>query len=183
MEKKGIAVYCGSAVGKNPKFAEAARQLGAEIARHGLSLVYGGGNMGLMGEVGRAVRAAGGESIAVIPQFMVDRGWNDPDSSHTIITPSMHVRKETMASLAIGAIALPGGIGTWEELCEIITWRQLGLFKGQVVVLNIDGFYDALLSQFRIANAEGFLRGVPDSALFAVASSPKAAVSEILDNA
>lgn len=155
-EKKGIAVYCGSSGGNNPLYAVAAESVGNELARRGLPLVYGGGHMGLMGAVGRAVRTAGGVSVAVIPQFMVDRGWNDPDSTETIVTPSMHARKETMASLAQGVIALPGGIGTWEELSEIITWRQLGLYYGNIVVLNLLGYYDGFMRQFERAVAEGF---------------------------
>ena len=173
---KGIVVYCGSATGANPRYAAAADQVGRELARRGLPLVYGGGHMGLMGAAGRGVREAGGVSVAVIPQFMVDRHWNDPESTHTIVTPSMHVRKETMAALARGAIALPGGIGTWEELCEIITWRQLGLFGGNIVVLNLDGYYDPLLAQFREGVVQGFFLE-SHLQLFAVATDPSQAVS------
>lgn len=174
--KKGITVYCGSSVGRNPKYAECARIVGREIARHALPLIYGGGHMGLMGEVGRAVRASGGCAIAIIPQFMVERGWNDTDASVTVVTPSMHVRKETMAARALGIIALPGGIGTFEELCEIITWRQLGLFNGNIVILNVDGYYDPWLAQFEAAVREGFL---PPShrSLFHVADDPAKSVS------
>ena len=156
-DKKGITVYCGSSSGADVRYAEAARELGAAIARAGLELVYGGGHMGLMGEVGRAVIASGGKATAVIPQFMVERGWNDRSATTTIATESMHERKSTMASLARGVIALPGGVGTWEELCEIITWRQLGLFHGNIVVLNVAGYYDPWIDQFEAAIAQGFI--------------------------
>lgn len=173
---KGITVYCGSSTGRNPHYAKAAREVGRHIALKGLPLYYGGGHMGLMGEVGRAVRASGGRAIAIIPQFMVERGWNDSEADGTIITPSMHIRKATMAERAVGVIALPGGVGTFEELCEIITWRQLGLYGGNIVVLNIDGYYDSWLAQFDTAIAEGFL---PESHrnLFHVTSDPAEAVA------
>ena len=177
--KKGITVYCGSSAGRNPSYSEAASIVGTEIARRDVPLYYGGGHMGLMGVAGRAVRAAGGVSVAVIPGFMVERGWNDPDASRTVITESMHERKQIIAAQAIGAIALPGGVGTFEELCEIITWRQLGLFEGNIVVLNIDGYYDSWHTQFVKAVEEGFF---PSShlGLFSITSDPAEAVSMAL---
>lgn len=170
-----ITIYCGSSAGRNPRFADDATQVGRLLAGRGLGLVYGGGSMGLMGAVGRAVREAGGHTCAVIPQFMVDRGWNDPQASTTIVTADMHERKRTMASMAIGVIALAGGIGTFEELTEIITWRQLGLFSGNIVLLNTAGYYDSLLDQIVRAIAEGFLPA-DHTRLFAVASTPEQAV-------
>ncbi len=154
---KGVTIYGGSADGSNPLFRTVAAQVGAAIARAGVPMIYGGGSMGMMGAAGRACREAGGETISVIPQFMVDRGWNDPKSTRTIITPDMHVRKATMASFAIGAIALPGGIGTFEELVELITWRQLGLYSGNIVVMNLDDYYNSLLAQLSDAIKAGFL--------------------------
>lgn len=175
-ENKGITVYCGSSAGKNPAFAEAAAAVGHEIALSGLPLIYGGGHMGMMGALGRAVLENGGHTIAVIPQFMVERGWNDSDATETIVTDSMHSRKFTMARKARGVIALPGGIGTWEELSEIITWRQLGLYKGNIVLLNIAGYYDPWLAQFDQAVDEGF---IPAShrGLFSVTGNPAQAVA------
>lgn len=173
---KGITVYCGSSTGRNPLYAEAAAVVGSEIARRGLPLIYGGGHMGLMGAVGRAARAAGGTTVAIIPLFMVERGWNDHEATSTVVTPSMHVRKHTMATHARGVIALPGGVGTFEELCEIITWRQLGLFDGNIVVLDIAGYYRPWLEQFDNAVAEGFLPA-SHRALFAVTSDPAEAVA------
>ena len=183
---KGITVYCGSSSGNNPHYAEAARLLGHEISAHGKPLYYGGGHMGLMGEVGRAVRNSGGTTVAVIPEFMVERGWNDSDATHTIITPSMHVRKETMAARALGVIAMPGGVGTFEELCEIITWRQLGLFEGNIVVLNIDGYYDSWLAQFDKAVSDGFLPRSHRNLFFTTSDPAEAvavALSSDIDNA
>lgn len=173
--QKGITIYCGSSAGNNPSYVKAASDVGEGIARKGLPLIYGGGHMGLMGAAGRSALAAGGRTIAVIPQFMVERGWNDSEASETIVTPSMHVRKETMAHMAHGVIAMPGGIGTFEELSEIITWRQLGLFSGNIVILNIDHYYDNWLNQIRTAISEGFM---PPSHLnlFYVATSPTEAV-------
>lgn len=173
--EKGITVYCGSSEGHNPLYAVAAEVVGKEIASAGLPLIYGGGHMGLMGVVGRSVRAAGGKSVAVIPEFMVKRGWNDNEATQTVVTPSMHVRKETMAAMAVGTIALPGGIGTFEELSEIITWRQLGLYSGNIVILNVDGYYDSWLAQINKAIDEGFLPA-SHSRLFAVTADAADAV-------
>ena len=174
--KKGITVYCGSSAGRDPAYLEAAAAVGGEIARRHLPLYYGGGHMGMMGAVGKAVRKGGGTAVAVIPEFMVKRGWNDPEASATIITGSMHERKNIMASRAVGAIALPGGVGTFEELCEIITWRQLGLYDGNIVVLNTGGYYDPWISQFRKAVDEGFYLE-SHLGLFAVTEDPCEAVA------
>ena len=154
---KGITVYGGSAGGRNPLYVETAEAVGVAVAEAGVPLVYGGGSVGMMGAVGKSCRNAGGKTISVIPQFMVDRGWNDPESTETIITPDMHRRKAAMVSLAIGAIAMPGGIGTFEELTELISWRQLGLYAGNIVVMNVAGYYDSLLGQLSEAIASGFL--------------------------
>lgn len=174
-QKNGITIYCGSSEGNDPAFASAAEAVGTEIARKGLFLVYGGGKMGLMGVAGRACRNAGGRTVAIIPRFMVERGWNDPESSETLVTDGMHSRKEAMAKAARGIIAMPGGVGTFEELSEIITWRQLGLFSGNIVILNINGYYNGFLSQIDHAVECGFLP--PDHRrLFAVALTGQEAV-------
>ncbi|MDE6334833.1 MAG: TIGR00730 family Rossman fold protein [Muribaculaceae bacterium] len=173
---KGITIYCGSAAGSDPRYIEAARTVGAEVARKGLPLIYGGGSMGLMGAAGDAARAAGGRTVAVIPQFMVDRGWNDPAATVTEVTTGMHPRKQLMAHMARGVIALPGGIGTLEELCEIITWRQLGLYDGNIVILNVAHYYDSFLAQIGDAIAAGFLPADHRS-LFQVTANPAVAVA------
>lgn len=155
---RGVTVYCASARDIAPDYSAAARALGKALAAAGVPAVNGGGKMGLMGALNDAVLAAGGEAIGVIPRFMVDRGWFHPDVSTLIITDGMHQRKTTMAALSRGVIALPGGIGTLEELCEILTWRQLGLYGGPVVLLNVRGYYDAFVALIDKAVEEGFMK-------------------------
>ena len=181
MNKKlsGITVYCASSVTIDRAYFEAAEQLGMEIAHRGLALITGAGSMGLMGAVNDAAMAAGGETIGVIPQFMVDRDWHHKGLSKLEITDSMHTRKEMMAALGRAAIALPGGIGTFEELLEIITWRQLGLYEGNIVILNINGYYDNLLAMLDKAIEEKFMK--PDHRrLWKVATTPAEAVDMAL---
>lgn len=144
--KKAVTVYCASSPSVDSVYVETARSLGAALAGAGLSTVCGGGRSGLMAAVIDGAADAGGETIGVIPTFMVERRWNHPRVSRLIKTASMHERKQTMASLSRAAIALPGGCGTLEELLEIITWRQLGLFDGHVVIFNVNGYYDPLIA-------------------------------------
>lgn len=169
----GIAVYAGSSNNINPLYFEAAEAIGADIARRGLVTVNGGGDMGLMGATINGALAAGGKTVGVLPRFMMDKGWAHPQLTECLVVKDMHERKATMARLSHGVIALPGGIGTFEELTEMMTWRKLGLFKGNVVILNINGFYDPLLEMFRRAGDEGFMRNgladVTDDPLEAVA--------------
>lgn len=172
---EGITIYCGSGAGNAPEYAAAARAVGRAVALAGLTLVSGGGHMGMMGQASRAAREAGGKTVAIIPQFMIDRGWNDPEADTTVATPDMHRRKELMAASACGVIAMPGGVGTFEELTEIITWRQLGLYGGNIVILNIKGYYDPLLLQMARAVECGFLPEGHDS-LWTVTSDPDEAV-------
>lgn len=122
-----------------------ARDLGRRIAEAGLPVINGGGARGLMAAVSDGALAAGGEAIGVIPRFMVDKGFCHPALSRTIITDDMHERKRTMAEMSVGAIALPGGVGTFEELMEILTWQKLSLYGGPVVILNQEGYYEPLL--------------------------------------
>lgn len=176
---QGITIFCGSAPGADPLYVEQAAELGREIARAGLPLIYGGGRMGLMGAAGRSCRAAGGHTVCVIPQFMVDRGWNDPDASETIITDSMHSRKATMARLSQAVIALPGGIGTFEELTEIICHRQLGLYRGNIVLLNTNGFYNPFLAALQSTIAAGFLPA-DHARLWTTAATPTEAIAKAI---
>lgn len=155
---KTVTVYCASSVSVDKKYFEAARQLGHEIGKRGITLVTGAGSMGLMGAINDAAIEAGGYTIGVIPQFMVDRGWNHRHLGRLIVTESMHTRKETMASMADAVIALPGGIGTFEELLEIITWRQLGLYNGNIVIYNVDGYYDNLIKMLETAIEKNFMK-------------------------
>ena len=173
---QGITIFCGSASGVDPQYIRQAELLGQAIAHAGLPLIYGGGRMGLMGAAGRSCRAAGGHTVCVIPQFMVDRGWNDPDASETIITDSMHSRKATMARLSQAVIALPGGIGTFEELTEIICHRQLGLYHGNIVILNTNGFYDPFLAALQANITAGFLPA-DHARLWTTAATPSEALA------
>ncbi len=175
LQAPGVTVYCGSSAGNSPVYKECAASVGAEIARSGHHLIYGGGRMGLMHAVADACRRAGGHTVALIPGFMVERGWNDPDTTYTVVTADMHERKRNMAAHACGVIALPGGIGTFEELTEIITWRQLGLYAGNIVIMNLGGYYDPLLAQLDAAVSAGFMPA-DHRRLWDVTSSPEEAV-------
>jgi len=160
-----ICVYCGSRPGAAPSYAEAARALGTLIGQQGHGLVYGGGNVGLMGIVADAVLAAGGPVVGVIPEALVQREVGHQGLSEQHVVPTMHVRKQIMAERADAFVALPGGIGTLEELYEVWTWRQLGYHDKPIGVLNVDGYYDRLLAFMDHCVAEGFLddaqRSVP----------------------
>ena len=158
MIEKGITVYCASSVTVAEEYFSAAKKLGAEIALRGQTPITGAGSMGLMGAVNDAAIAAGGRTIGVIPQFMVDRGWHHRGLGELKITDGMHRRKELMAAMSRGVIALPGGIGTFEELLEIITWRQLGLYDGNIVIFNVGGYYDNLLKMLDTAIEQKFMK-------------------------
>ena len=158
MIEKGITVYCASSVTVAEEYFSAAKKLGAEIALRGQTLITGAGSMGLMGAVNDAAIAAGGRTIGVIPQFMVDRGLHHRGLGELKITDGMHRRKELMAAMSRGVIALPGGIGTFEELLEIITWRQLGLYDGNIVIFNVGGYYDNLLKMLDTAIEQKFMK-------------------------
>lgn len=154
-----ICVFCGASPGADPRFAEAARALAEALVRRGLGIVYGGGAVGLMGEVAEAARAAGGEVTGVIPQHLVDREIGHRGLDDLRVVGSMHERKALMAELSDQFIALPGGYGTLDELCEMLTWGQLRLHPGRVGLLNVDGFFDPLLDFFDRCARDGFLRG------------------------
>jgi len=149
------------------------------IAEHGLTLITGAGKLGLMNTIENAALEAGGKVTGVIPSFMVREGWHHEGLTELIETPSMHERKQTMANLSDGIIALPGGCGTMEELLEIITWKQLGLYVNPIVILNVDGFYDALLAQLEKAVEENFMRTI-HADIWKVASTPVEAMELLL---
>lgn len=176
-----ITVYCASSTSIEKKYFSVAEELGVEIARRGLTLITGAGKMGLMGAINDAAIRAGGTTIGVIPRFMVERGWQHDNLSQLEITDDMHSRKELMASLSMAAIALPGGIGTLEELLEIITWRQLGLYQGNIVILNVDGYYDNLLEMLNTAIEQKFMKD-DHKALWNVANSASEAIEMALSN-
>lgn len=150
-------VFCGSSLGDNPVFQDTAESLGASFARAGITLVYGGGNVGLMGVLANAVMRGGGEIIGIIPEFLMNREVGHRGLTHLEVVRSMHDRKRRMAELADVFVALPGGWGTLEELAEILTWNQLGLIARPVYLLNCDGFYDALVEQMSRMVSHGFL--------------------------
>lgn len=155
---KSICVFCGSSLGSRSVYQAAAIELGKTLANRNLQLVYGGGNVGLMGVVADAVLNAGGEVIGVIPQFLAAKEIAHPNLTQLHVVDSMHDRKAMMAELADGFIALPGGFGTFEEFCEILTWAQLGLHQKPQGLLNVAGYYDSLLQLFDRAVDEQFLR-------------------------
>jgi hypothetical protein len=139
-----ICVYCGSGPGADPAFIDAARDFGKIMAREGVGLVYGGGSRGLMGATANAVLDNGGHVTGIIPEFLQDREHTLKRAQEVIITADMHVRKQTMFDRADAFVALPGGIGTLEELVEQLTWAQLGRHKKPILILNIKGFWDPL---------------------------------------
>lgn len=158
MEMKRVCVFCGSSAGTRPVYAEAARATGRLLAERGIGLVYGGGNVGLMGEVADAVLAAGGEVTGVIPRALMEREVGHRGLTTLHVVGTMHERKALMVDLSDGFVALPGGYGTLDELCEALTWSQLGIHARPCGVLNADGYFDALLALFDHAVREGFVR-------------------------
>ncbi len=158
MNFQRICVFCGSNLGINPVYREAAIALGGLLAARGIELVYGGGNIGLMGVLADAVLESGGRVIGVIPESLMAREVGHAGLTELRIVKSMHERKALMADLSDGFIAMPGGFGTFEELCEIVTWAQLGIHAKPCGLLNVEGYYDPLLKLFDHAVREGFLR-------------------------
>jgi uncharacterized protein (TIGR00730 family) len=170
---KRICVFCGSSPGNNPQYREAARNLGLMLAGRNIELVFGGGRVGLMNEIANTVLGAGGRVTGVIPQSLVDREVAHIGVSNLRVTESMHERKALMAELSDGFIALPGGIGTFEEFMEIITWGQLGFHRKPCGLLNTLGFYDGLLGFLDHAVNEGFLHKANRDSIL-VSESPEA---------
>ena len=178
-EIKSIAVYCASSNKVRASFVEAAETLGTIFASHGIRLIYGDGGIGLMAAVAKGVLDAGGEAVGVIPRFMVEQGWNNPRSTETIVTETMHERKATICDISDAMVALPGGIGTFEELLECLTWKQLGLHSNPVVILNTDGYYDRLLSCIDLMVEEQMMRPIHKD-MFVVVSTPQEVLPAIL---
>lgn len=153
-----ICVYCGSSPGNHPKFVELARLTGRRLAEKGIRLVYGGGNVGLMGAVADAVLAAGGEVTGVIPEHLMNKELGHRGLTELHIVGSMHERKALMMELADGFVSLPGSIGTFEETFEAMTWSQLGLHPKPCGLLNLDGYYDAVVELLKNTVRNGFMR-------------------------
>ena len=152
-----ICVFCGSNAGRRPEYADAARAMGRVLAERGLGLVYGGGKVGLMGIVADTVLAGGGEVVGVIPEALMAREVGHAGLTELHVVRTMHERKAMMADLADGFVAMPGGFGTFEEFCEVLTWSQLGFHPKPCGLLNVAGYYDPLLALFDHAVEEGFV--------------------------
>jgi uncharacterized protein (TIGR00730 family) len=153
-----LCVFCGSSTGSRPAYSEAAAELGRALANSGVALIFGGGRVGLMGILADSVLAAGGQAIGVMPRALVEKEIAHPSLTKLHVVESMHQRKAMMADLADAFLLLPGGFGSWEEFCEIVTWLQLDIHRKPCAILNVAGYYDHLLSLADHALAEGFLR-------------------------
>ena len=158
MATQSLVVYCASSVGVNPIYNEVAAELGQKMAARNIRLIYGGGGFGLMGNVADAVLQNGGEVTGVIPNFLADLEVAHSTLTEIHFVETMHERKYRMVQLAKGVITLPGGYGTFDELFEILAWRQLKLYDGPVVIINTNGFYDLVLQQLDRMVADGFLK-------------------------
>jgi uncharacterized protein (TIGR00730 family) len=155
---KSVCVFCGSSFGNNAQYRTAAEGLGRLLAERGLRLIYGGGSLGLMGALADASLSGGGRVVGVIPEAMAVREVAHTGLSELRVTPSMHARKALMAELADAFVALPGGLGTCDELFEIVTWAQLGIHRKPIGLLNVAGYFDALIRLVEHAVTEGFVR-------------------------
>lgn len=164
---KNICVYCGSSPGNKAEYAEGAKALARALVANHLGLVYGGSNLGLMGVVAQEVLALGGSAIGIIPESLVTKELAHPALTELHVTRNMHERKAMMAEMSDGFIALPGGLGTFEELFEILTWAQLSFHHKPVGILNVSGYYDGLLSFLDHAHNQEFIRPQHRSMLMA----------------
>ena len=179
---KSVCVYCGANAGARPLYAERARALAAALVDANLSLVYGGGNVGLMGTIADEVLRLGGEVTGVIPTALVEREVGHTGLTRQFIVKDMHERKAMMAQLSDGFIAMPGGLGTLEELFEMLTWAQLGIHAKPVALYNVDGFYDRLVDFIAHARAEGFIHPANAERMM-VAADPRGVVALLKERA
>ncbi|HYD79271.1 MAG TPA: TIGR00730 family Rossman fold protein [Paucimonas sp.] len=168
---KSLCVYCGSSVGASPAYAEAARELAKAMVDQGIELVYGGGNIGLMGIIVTEVLRLGGKATGVIPKALMEREIGHVDLTKLHIVRDMHERKALMAELSDGFVAMPGGIGTLEELFEVFTWSQLGFHDKPIGLLNVAGFYDGLIGFLQHVVDQGFLKA-PQASLLVSEAAP-----------
>ena len=178
---KHVCVFCGSSPGARPEYADAARSLAKYLAGKGITVVYGGGHVGLMGILSDSARAAGGEVIGVIPQGLMVKEVADVKLKDLRVVASMHERKALMAELSDAFIAMPGGYGTFEEFCEILTWTQLGIQRKPCGLLNVAGYYDPLLAMFDRAVTEQFIKPVHRQMLIAD-PSPESLVYRLISS-
>ena len=177
---KNVCVYSASSTKIAPVYFAVAEELGQLLALRGINLINGAGSIGLMAATSNACLEAGGTVTGIIPHFMVEQNWHHKGLTQLIETETMHERKQTMAELSDGIIALPGGCGTMEELLEIITWKQLGLYLKPIVVLNVDGYFNPLLEMLQKAIDENFMRPEHGN-IWVVAETPEEAVQLLYD--
>jgi hypothetical protein len=174
-----VCVFCGSCVGRDPRYRLAAIEFGRVLVARGGRLVYGGGRVGLMGVVADAVLDAGGEVIGVIPEFLATKELTHARVTDMRVVDTMHARKALMAELSDRFVALPGGLGTFDEVCEILTWSQLGLHAKPIGLLNTLGYFEGLLSQIHRAARDGFCR--PEHQALCVVDDDPAKLCDALD--
>ena len=177
-----ICVYCASSTQINPLYFEATERLGKILAEAGHAVVFGGGSTGLMGKLADSMLAENAKITGVIPQFMIDEDWHHNELTELIVTQTMHERKEKMASMADAAIALPGGCGTLEELMEVITWKQLGIFTKPIIIVNMGGYYNPLIEMLHRAVDEKFMRDIHKN-MWEVVETPEEVLSAIANSA
>lgn len=180
-EIRTVTVYAASSSQVDRMYFNAARELGVLFAKNKIKCINGAGSKGLMAAITDSILENGGQVTGIIPEFMVQEGWCHAHLTECIVTPDMHTRKEMMAQLSDACIALPGGIGTLEELLEIITWKQLGLYTGPIAILNINGYYDDLLNMLNKAEKENFMRREHTS-IWSPVETPAQAMNVILEN-
>lgn len=174
----GVVVYSASSAAIDQVYVDTAARLGELLANNNITCINGGGNLGLMGAVIDSVLKHEGKVKGVIPKFMVDSGWGHSQLTERIVTSTMHERKQKMADLSSAVIALPGGVGTLEELLEIITWKQLGLYKHPIVILNTNNYYSPLLEMFNNMIEQGFMHERYRH-MWQVVDTPEEAIAEI----
>ena len=153
---KSVCVFCGARFGENPAYKAAAQALGENLARHNWRLVYGAGDVGLMGEVAKATQAAGGDTFGVIPVHLLDREVGKRDLSTFVVTENMHERKKVMFMNSDAVVVLPGGAGSLDEFFEVLTWRQLGLHDKPILLMNVEGYWDPLITLIKSIIDNGF---------------------------
>lgn len=181
MTLRRVCVFCGSAPGRDPRYAQAARGFGALLALRRIEVVTGGGRVGMMGAVAEGALAAGGRVIGVIPRVLMEREVAFEGLTELVVTGSMHERKQRMAALSDAFVALPGAFGTFEELCEMVTWTQLGIHDKPLGLLDVLGYWGALLALFDHAVAEGFL--LPDNRALVLADADPGRLLDALEAA
>ncbi|MCL1943066.1 MAG: TIGR00730 family Rossman fold protein [Candidatus Azobacteroides sp.] len=179
MNIRSVCVYCASSPGIDQTYFDAATKLGILLAQNNLMCVCGAGNQGLMREVSDAVLQSGGKVTGIIPRFMYEEGWHHKNLTTLSITDTIHERKKQMAELSDAIVALPGGCGTMEELLEIITWKQLGIFTGPIVILNTNNYYTPLIDMLKKAIIESFMRKEHEQ-IWSVTDTPEKTIEQIL---